>query len=79
MLEGVQLTELSVAFTGTWSVSMAAGSELESVAETIAVGALDAVSVPVMAENVVLVPPEWIPTVPGTLTAALLLTIETVV
>ena len=56
---------------------MAAGSEFARVAETIAVGALDAVSVPVMAENVVLLPPVWIVTVPGTLTAALLLTIET--
>ena len=79
MLEGVQLTEVSVVLTGTWSVIMAAGSELASVAETIAVGELDAVSVPVMAENVVLFCPEWIATVPGTLTAALLLVIETAV
>jgi hypothetical protein len=79
ILDGVQLTEVNVVLTGICRVIMAAGSELASVAETIAIGAVDAVSVPEMAENVVLFCPEWIVTVPGTLTAALLLAMETAV
>jgi hypothetical protein len=83
MLGGAQATEVSVVAPGTMSVTTAVGVvapgvvddglEVPSEAETVAVGELPAVRVPVVAENVVLLCPECIATLAGTLRAVLLL------
>jgi len=77
--EGVQPTDVNVgAAAGIWSVTVVAGSLLASVAETVAVGVLDEVNVPVVAEKVALILPANIVTLEGTARAALLLCRETV-
>ena len=73
-LEGVQLTEVSVAVTaGIWSVMVAVGFWLPNVAVTIADAALEVVSVPVVAEKVAMLCPDNTVTLAGTVSAVLLL------
>ena len=79
MLEGVQLTELSVAAPGVWSVMVAVGLWLPKVAVTTADGVLLEVSVPVVAEKAALLCPDSTVTLVGTLSAGLLLLSETTV
>jgi hypothetical protein len=76
--EGVQPTDVNVGAAGIWSVTVVVGSLLATVAETVAVGALDEVNVPVVAEKVALILPANIVTLEGTARAALLLCRETV-
>jgi hypothetical protein len=55
MVEGEQLTEVNVApAVGIWSVRVAVGAWLPSVAVTVAVAVLELVSVPVVAEKLAL-------------------------
>jgi hypothetical protein len=73
-LEGVQLTEVSVAVTaGIWSVMVAVGFWLPNVAVTIANAALEVVRVPVVAEKVAMLCPDNTVMLPGTVSAVSLL------
>jgi hypothetical protein len=78
MLEGAQLTEFSVV-AGIWSVTVAVGLLLPSVAVTVADGVVELVRVPVVAEKVAVLCPDITVTLEGTVSAALLLLTETVV
>jgi hypothetical protein len=79
MLEGAQFTEVSVVAAGIWSVTVAVRLWLPSVAVTTAVGVLELVSVPVVAENMTLLCPASTVALDGTLRPELLLCTETVV
>ena len=74
--EGAQLTDVSVGAGGSWSVTVAVGLWLPSVAVTIADGELVEINVPVVAEKVALLFPDNTVTLEGTLSAALLLLTE---
>jgi hypothetical protein len=78
MLEGEQFTDVSVVAAGIWSVTVAVRLWLPSVAVTTAVGVLELVSVPVVAENVALLWPANTVALGGTLRPELLLCSETV-
>ena len=73
MVEGPQITDVSVTPAGIWSVTVAVGLWLPSVAVTVAVGVLVEVKVPVVAANVALLCPDITVTLEGTPSAALLL------
>jgi hypothetical protein len=79
MLEGEQFTEVSVVAAGIWSVTVAVRLWLPSVPVTTAVGVLELVSVPVVAENVALLWPANTVALDGTLRPELLLCSETMV
>ena len=79
MLEGAQLTDVSVVTPGICSVIVAVGLLLPSVAVTIADAVLELVSVPVVAEKVAVLCPDITVTLEGTLRAALPLFRETTV
>jgi hypothetical protein len=72
-VDGTQLTAVSSVTPGIWSMRVEVWFWLPSVAVTIAVGVLELVSVPVVAENVPLVWPDDTVTLEGTLSAVLLL------
>jgi hypothetical protein len=80
IVEGVQPIDVSVdAAPGTWSVMVAVGLWLPRVAVTVALGVVDAVNVPVIAEKVLLVLPLCMSMLAGTASAGLLLARETAV
>ena len=78
-VEGEQLTEVSVRMPGIWSPTVAVMLWLPSVAVTTAVGMVELVNVPVVAENVALLCPASTVALDGTLRPELLLCTETVV
>lgn len=80
IVEGAQVNFVICSpVTGTWSVIVAVGFWLPSVAVTVADGVSVDVKVPVVAEKVALLCPDSTVTLAGTLSALLLLFTETVV
>jgi hypothetical protein len=80
IVEGVQPTDVSVgAALGTWSVTLAVGLWLPRVAVTVALGVVEDVNVPVVAEALAVLFPDKTVTPEGMLSAALLLPRETTV
>jgi hypothetical protein len=74
IVEGVQPTDVSVgAAPGTWRVTLAVGLWLPRVAVTVAVGVVEDVNVPVVADTLALLLPDRTVTPVGMLSAALLL------